>query len=508
MLGQRAPEAARTAAGTIRRAPDPLTWDLLVARGRWKRRYHFPGAVRLPGGTLLVAARSGVEHVDHRGRIEVFRSTDEGRTWTGPHTARDSRGDDRDPKLAVTPTGRVLLTGFTRRDDRSRGPVRTGVFVLRSDDDGRTWDVPTLLAAPGADHLTSHGAATIAADGSVLLPVYARNLAMVMRSTDDGLTFPPEQVVVLDCAGAQTTEVVLLALRSGLLLAWVRLADERLGSLLLRSEDSGASWSAPEHLPIAQSSADMVELDDGRVLVAFGDLSGRFGVRRVTCAALVDDPAGPWPATAPAPVWDAINFDQANPSLVALPDGDVLMFVTDYTRRALVGKRLKADELRAAPSDARQQEGAVDLLALVDAGRALVRTDMRGRAVTDSPDDTLGPLRPGLGLDDAVLGAAAPGVCGHYTVMFERPLEVREVGVALRPGEDQRAWVGVADGDGLWHRLGRLPHGWRFGDVDWLPLPAPLSVHGVRVVTESNRSPRPPKARATPEVAVTRLMVR
>lgn len=508
MAKLRLPAKPPLAVGSITRTPNPFVADAAIARGCWKRRYHFPGAVRLSDGTILVAARCGIEHVDHRGRIEVFRSTDDGRTWSRRRRVWDSRGDDRDPKLSVLASGRILLTFFTRADAKSPKGVDSGVFVLRSDDGGHTWQGPTKVETSHPGQLASHGAATAMPDGTILVPVYSSQGSGTVRSRDDGLTFPAESEQWFDCDGVGTNEVTLHVMRDGLVLAWVRLGDEREGSLIFRSTDSGHTWTGPEHSPIAQSSADMLELGDGSLLLAWGDLSHRFGARRVTCAAIVEHPAEPWRPTHAAPVWDAFNFDQGNPSLVSLPDGGVLMVVNDYASRQLVAKRLSPDDLRRAPDDALQHAGAIDLLALVDAGAASVRTNLAATWHDPPVAGPLGPLHPGLGLSNAAVGEAGQDAEGHYTILLAKPLVISEVGVALRPGEDQEAWVGVADLEGIWRRVGHLLHGWRMGDVDWFGLGAPGAVTGIRVTTRANTAKLPPKSREVPPVAITRIAVR
>lgn len=254
-----------------------------------------------------------------------------------------------------------------------------------------------------------------------------------------------------------------------------------------------------------QSSAAAQPLPDGRLLVAWGDVSGRYGDRRVTCVGIISDPLAPWTDVAPLPVWDALNNDQANPALTLLTDGTPLVVVNDYASRQLVGIRMPIATIDATVRDEAQLEGSIDLLSMVRDGRAALETN--------APEPTEGPAAPErlfdgkLGLATALMGTNdQTELCA--TLRFALPLVVREVGVALRPGEWQNAEVEVERQDGGWHVAGTLEHGWRLGDVDWLTLDGG-EVQAVRVTSRLNPAERPRWSdEESPTIAISQIALR
>ena len=483
---------------------NPLSADLAIAEAPERRRFHFPGACRLPDGTLLVVTRQGKEHVDPTGIIQLVRSTDDGATWSEPVTVWDSDHDDRDPMVSVGPTGRVHLIFFTRTEPQLGEIEAAGVRVMSSDDGGHNWTMPTRLENAHRGWLASHGQVMETASGTLVAPVYGRTWSGVSRSLDGGESFPASEQYVFDTKGVATNEVTL-TLTDGVLVAWLRPAQAGARSLLFRSHDDGATWDGPEPTSIMQSSAAAQPLPDGRLLVAWGDVSGRYGDRRVTCVGIVDDPLAPWTDVAPLPVWDALNNDQANPALTLLTDGTPLVVVNDYASRQLVGIRVPIAAIDSAVRDETQLEGSIDLLAMVRDGRATLETN--------APTPARGPAAPErlldgkLGLATTLLGAEGQKEL-HATLRFAHPLAVREVGVALRPGEWQDAVIEVERPSGGWHTVGTLEHGWRLGDVEWLTLDAG-DVQAVRVTSRLNPAERPRwSGEESPTIAISQIALR
>ena len=97
----------------------------------------FPDVCVTRGGRLVCVYRVADKHVATRSRLEVKTSEDRGRTWSAPQVLAD-RGHC--PRLAVLDSGQVLLIS----DGTS-----IGTAVYRSDDEGRTWSKPT---AAGLKH--------------------------------------------------------------------------------------------------------------------------------------------------------------------------------------------------------------------------------------------------------------------------------------------------------------------------------------------------------------------
>src|SRR5260370_26842294 len=77
--------------------------------------YHgWPTLTRLHSGELLVAYSGGREaHVCPFGRVEIIRSSDNGRSRSWPETVLDTPIDDRDSGVCETPAGSLLVSPFT-----------------------------------------------------------------------------------------------------------------------------------------------------------------------------------------------------------------------------------------------------------------------------------------------------------------------------------------------------------------------------------------------------------
>jgi hypothetical protein len=101
------------------RAPHNAFTDLIRFRDRW-----------------FCTFREGRSHVSPDGAIRVITSRD-GRDWTSAAHRVSTKGDLRDPKLGVTPDGRLMLNAVESLNPP--GAVRHQSIVWFSGD-GETWD--------------------------------------------------------------------------------------------------------------------------------------------------------------------------------------------------------------------------------------------------------------------------------------------------------------------------------------------------------------------------------
>jgi hypothetical protein len=132
------------AAGT---ADQPGEAGLVGVRMIWNQAGHnaFTGLVRFKD-RWFCTFREGSGHVSHDGKLRVITSAD-GETWEPAAllTAPDKLPDLRDPKISVTPDGRLMLTGAAAQ--RVPPPVQHQTYAWFSAD-GKDWGTPVAICEP------------------------------------------------------------------------------------------------------------------------------------------------------------------------------------------------------------------------------------------------------------------------------------------------------------------------------------------------------------------------
>ncbi len=260
---------------------------------------YFPVLIQLKDGRLAAVLRGGAPHIGRGGRLDWVTSKDQGRTWTPPKVLVDTAEDDRNPAFGQLKDGTLLaayciLSGYGAdgklagaRKDR----VFDGVYVMRSTDGGQTWSAsrrsPETRRPPGDKNVVStavspYGKIVQLKDGTALMAVYYEATladgtqqfqSWVFRSTDQGLTWDYPSLIQLD--GNETS---LAVLKDGTVLAAVR--TSRAGYLkVTRSKDGGKTWAPSVRVTQnAEHPADLIQLQDGRVLMSFGERNAPRGV--------------------------------------------------------------------------------------------------------------------------------------------------------------------------------------------------------------------------------------
>ena len=481
----------------------PGTPDVVIAQAAPGKKLHFPNAERLADGSVVAVAREGAGHTGQDGRLLMMTSDDGGSTWSAPEVVFDSPYDDRDPMITQLSSGRLLLSWF-QNDYSVTPPEPMGTFVAHSDDGGETWSAPVAVQSmlSGESDIVdtyelgwnaSHGQVKELPGGDLIIPLYGTvpddkwQKATVVRSTDGGQTWSAStESLVASATGTHYQEPVLTVLPGGVVHALLRIGTSAstMGAVHSQeswSRDGGRTWSAPAEIDLVTSSAHTEVLRDGSVFLAYGDLSGHFTDKRGTVGAVIRSPLSPWIGAPRELVWDSGTGDQANPAVVEVRPGRVLVIGFDSGTSRLVGTFVPVSQVRPDRPDPRR----VDLGALVAAGEATVSTDMTH----------VQPGRPGVGVLGAIDGVvgywdaswaprAAPA---SYTVEFDRPRRLSSVGVALKPGYASAAVVSVrSSADGSWRDVGTLESAVRWGDdLTWFRSAG--VVDAVRVtITSSN----------------------
>ena len=303
---------------------------------------YFPVLIKLNDGRLAAVLRGGAPHIGRGGRLDWITSKDQGRTWTQPTVLVDTPEDDRNPAFGQLKDGTLLaaytiLSGYrpdgkesTARKDR----VFDGVYVMRSTDGGKTWSEgrrkPETRRPPGDKNVVStavspYGKIVQLKDGTALMAVYYEATltdgtqqfqSWVFRSTDQGLTWDYPSLIQLD--GNETS---LAVLQDGTVLAAVR--TSRAGYLrVTRSTDGGRTWAPSVQVTKdAEHPADLIQLQDGRVLMSFGQRNAPRGVHTW----LSNDAGLTWkPENRQTLASDAPNVDCGYPSSVETKRGHIV----------------------------------------------------------------------------------------------------------------------------------------------------------------------------------------
>jgi len=100
---------------------------------------------------VLAVIRGGAAHIGVKGRLDLVRSTDGGKTWSPPWTAIDGSLDDRNPAIGLLKDGAAVLAYAVAGNYDETGPhfkggrtdrLFDGVYLTYSRDNGRTWSRP------------------------------------------------------------------------------------------------------------------------------------------------------------------------------------------------------------------------------------------------------------------------------------------------------------------------------------------------------------------------------
>lgn len=266
---------------------------------------------RADNGELLVSCSGGRQgHVCPFGRVDLFRSYDDGKTWSWPQTIYDGPTDDRDSGLLVTDKGTLLVTTFTsdyytrqlkreeelrkrgkgqwtdekfeqwqaahRRINDTQRKKEMGHWLFRSTDDGINWGVRQSVI-PSAPHGPVQGF------NGRLLYFGTGHFAMgkdvfplgVCQSTDDGVTWstlsiiPTQEFNTPDGRPPFWTELHGIELSPGKLLVHIRNEDIN-ETWQTESQDDGKTWTKPHAIGVWGLPSHLIKLKDGRLLMSYG----------------------------------------------------------------------------------------------------------------------------------------------------------------------------------------------------------------------------------------------
>ncbi|MBI3494334.1 MAG: exo-alpha-sialidase [Acidobacteria bacterium] len=338
--------------------------DVVVARQNGEYNTFFPTVERLRDGELLVVFYESPEHMHYLGRIALVRSRDDGRTWSAPTVVVDRPGiNHRDPSIIESRHGTLIVSYYLYFDMRS-----LGVFVLRSEDKGKTWSAPIPVGTsfdvpPDQRHEPLEGPATSAKiveldDGDLLIPAYGHRVgetegrSVVLRSHDDGRTWPAStEIDIGHDRDVDFVEPALAYLGHGRVVAVMRTERARNRAYATESQDGGKTWTKAAETDVFAQASDLLRVDiPGQpapiVVHTWGDWSGKFGEGRPTVMQVQTTPGGS--ALGPPRViyhghctWG----DESYPSTVRLDSGRLFTVFYDACAKYIGGRYTNLSDL-------------------------------------------------------------------------------------------------------------------------------------------------------------------
>ena len=253
------------------------------------------------GSTSLVRSRDGGRSWDPASRVVVLPAGDEVGNW--------------DCAVAQLADGTLMVTlcqaAYFKRGIAWEGPqydagqyglLRSwiGTFALRSSDDGRTWGAPIPINTMPMKFGSTRVPVMQMPDGPILLALYGRldewgyglremggeaMRAYFVRSDDNGHNWEYFSTIAYDPARiAGYAEPAPLRLPDGRIVVMLRVhhrPTQRPDNIYMAvSDDDGHTFAPPRRLrDLWGYPAQLINLQDGRVLMTYGYRRGEFGVR-------------------------------------------------------------------------------------------------------------------------------------------------------------------------------------------------------------------------------------
>lgn len=314
----------------------------------------FPDIEQLQNGDLVVAFREATRrkirtHIDPTSKAVLVRSFDRGKTWGNKTTIYDDECGIQDPSIVQLRDSTLIANFFKWRvGDESSLPAditnvrglggetyawTEGTFVIRSYDNGYTWEKkPIKVPSPTGSSTSTSDAVLELPGGELIIPLEGKfpgetERAMVMRSQDKGETWQDASTIAYDPFGNMSFhEPALLTLPSDKIICMLRVhlrGDYQAGYFLYQSEsqDGGKTWSTPHRTDIWGHPAHLLYLKSGKILCAYGYRRPPYGVR----ACLSEDEGQTWNLKDEIILRsDGKDVDLGYPSSVQLPDGAIL----------------------------------------------------------------------------------------------------------------------------------------------------------------------------------------
>jgi len=300
----------------------------------------FPDVTRLRNGDLFCVFYAGYGHVSvpnaslpKGGRVCWIRSRDNGKTWTKPQILVDTELDDRDPSVMQKSDGTLICDFFTYVPPAEGKHEEVGIHVIRSRDNGETWEAqPQLVPPPPGIRWACSSPILELPNHELILPLYfmqegKKSKSGLVRSTDGGKTWGDFAIIDPDSDHEHDSEPHIIRLPDGRLFTTLRPC-----MCQSYSSDDGHTWTPPQRTGFEGHAPYHLVTRDGLLLCA----------HRLPNTALhiSTDFGATW--RGPFVIDDVIG---SYPSMVELPDGTI--FCVYYEEGE--GSSIRAAWFRARP---------------------------------------------------------------------------------------------------------------------------------------------------------------
>lgn len=318
------------------------------------RHLHPADLIKLQNGDLLVTAREGAEHIARDGDVIMLRSRDGGKTWGDKQVIAATKDlDEREGCGIQLRDGTIVVAIFYNalyREDGEyewdwaskvefgQGKRWLGTYIITSKDNGRTWSKPNHIDTKGMPFTDIEGPADAPIempDGSILMPVMGYNVrgditnqaAVILKSTDKGQTWSYLSTMAEDPGGklGHFQEPSLLRTRTGRLISAIRNAGPEQAIWTTYSDDGGRTWTPIRQSTMIGHPADLMQLEDGRILCTYGIRPDRHANPGGIRASFSSDNGETWQVEKEVQIRrDFLNIDIGYPESMQLPDGRIL----------------------------------------------------------------------------------------------------------------------------------------------------------------------------------------
>lgn len=275
-----------------------------------------PGCEPLPFDLLGPFVGLGDGGVLAMGDTEVHLSHDDGRTWTArpifPDATRFSANAER---AALRTKSGVVVCAFSNAketvfkwDQEHNQPlpgIRRPLYVVRSLDDGQTWEEPRLVQdsyCGATRHMIQLRSGRIILGSQEAVPDPGRHVTFTFASADDGATWKQSNVIDLGKSGGYGDhgggiEATLAQLEDGRI--WMLMRNPQPFFREAFSIDEGLTWTdvRPSKIEASPAPGLLLRLQSGRLALFWNrwiDRERKLGRREQLSFALSNDDGKTW----------------------------------------------------------------------------------------------------------------------------------------------------------------------------------------------------------------------